>query len=127
MSPPSDAERRRSDTLTFAVLLLAALVCTLLPLPWRLAGIAFAGWGGFLGTRLLGRIAAASRAGQPVSGHLGVAVGLGACLVVVVQLGTQAALLPAELDRQECLAGAGTVTAQQACEEEFAERLPLRR
>jgi len=117
----------RDDRLVFAALLLATLVCTFLPLPFRLAGMLSGMWGVLLGVRLLARLARRARTGRSARGHLGIAVGLGALAVMLLELGTEAAFLPAYQDRQDCLDGANTVAEQHACEQAFTQRLSSRR
>ncbi len=119
-----DADLRlRQDRLIFMTLLVATLVCSFLPLPFALAGIVFGVWGVVQGLRVLGRLARARSAGRRVGGHLAVALGLGAMIVVVLELGGQAVYLRPSLDRQDCLDGATTLAAQQDCDRAFTRRV----
>ena len=111
------------DRRVFLTLLVATLVCSFLPLPFRLAGLGFGIWAVVLGFRLLALLTRRARSGQTARGHLGIAVGLGAIAVMLLDLVGQAVYLPAYLDRQECLDGATTVAAQQVCEKAFEERI----
>jgi hypothetical protein len=120
---PDPGRRVRADLAVFAALLLSTVVCALLPLPFRLAGLGFGAWGAVVGVLLLGTLSRLSRAGRPARGHLGVAVGLGALSVMMLDLVSQAVFLPAHLERQECLAGAGTGIAERECEQAFRERV----
>jgi hypothetical protein len=117
------AERVRSLTRLFGALLVAAVLPLFLPLPWRLAGLAFAVATMAVGARLLFTLAQLRRLGGRGSGFVAVSVGLGLAAVLVVQVGWQAALYPLYRDRDACLAQAPTITAQDRCAEEFSSRL----
>lgn len=115
--------RLRGSTRLFGVLLVAAVLPLFLPLPWRLAGLAFALGTLVVGVRLLFVLAAFRREGGRGSGFLGVSVGLGLAAVLLVQLGLQAALYPIVKDEQDCLARAATLRAEELCRDETERRL----
>lgn len=105
---------------TFAALLLAAVLTATFPVPWQVASLAFTVLALVVGLRAL-VLAFRGRVRGPMSAMLagGVAV---AAFWLVTSLG-MTLLWPAYLDRQECLAGALTVTARHQCENQFQDSL----
>jgi len=100
------------------MLVLAALLASWLPLPWRLGGLAF-GLAGMVAAvhALLVAVRARVRGALPVL--LGVSMAL--CLSWVITASGTLLLWPQERDRQECLAGALTVSAQHECESQYEQ------
>ncbi|GIG35287.1 hypothetical protein [Cellulomonas pakistanensis] len=116
--PPSPESLARLGRLArhFSVWLLAGVVVTLLPLPWRFASIAF----------LVGALVAGVRALVHVL-RTGLRGGMGAMLVAgllvtgLVLVGALGSLVTwrIDADRQACLQGALTRTAEAACERDY--------
>lgn len=116
-------ERLRARTRLFGTLLVSAVVTALLPLPWRLSGLAFGLGTVVVGFQVIFALAATRRAGGRARGFLGVSVGLGVAAVLVVVTLAQAVFYPAVSDLQRCLSTASTLAAQERCTEEFRPRL----
>jgi len=120
-SPIMKATSRR--VLHFLALLLAAVVTSGLPLPWQAASLVFLVAGLVVGIRAF---VLALRGG--VRGGLAVMLGVGVAMAGFVGLGMLSllALWPQQLERQECLAGAVTISATRACEAEFSRSVDER-
>lgn len=110
------AERAR----LVGILLLSSVLVATLPLPWQAAALLFALAALVMGIRtLVGAVRARARGMLP---------GVVAALVVLSALwsfGSTGRLLAwsVEVERQECMAGALTVTATQACEQAYQKGL----
>lgn len=107
----------------FGLAMLAALVTATLPLPWQAAGLAFAILAIVLGLRALRTVWASGMRGTLVPV---LAVGLVFTTLMTVSLGTMLALWPLQLERQDCLRDALTITATEACETQFQQGLTER-
>ncbi len=120
-SPIMRATSRR--VLHFLALLLASVVTSSLPLPWQAASVVFLLVALVVGVRAL---VLAWRGG--VRGGLAVMLGVGVGMAGFVGLGMLSllALWPEQLERQECLAGAVTISATRACEAEFTRSVDQR-
>ena len=103
---------------TFAALMLAAVLTSSFPVPWQAAGLAFTVLALVVGARALVR-AVRARVRGALTGMLIGGVGLAAFWLVVSS--AMALMWPLYLDRQECLAGALTISARQECETRFKE------
>jgi hypothetical protein len=121
-SPPL-AERLSTRTRLFGALLVGAVIAIFLPLPWRLTGLGFGIAAITIGLRLLVALAQWRRSGGRGGGFIGVSVGLGLASVLIVYLSLEAAYYPVVRDRDQCMAQAPTLQAQQRCQDEFSHRL----
>lgn len=132
---PTEAERRTSparepdpagvlkaaeQSRVVGVLLLASVLVTALPVPWQLAAGLFALAALVLGVRGL-VIAVRARARGSLPTFLGILVAMSAVwsLLVLASL----SVLPMLRERQDCLAGALTITAEKQCQREFSQEL----
>ncbi|MDO8105623.1 hypothetical protein Q6348_00235 [Isoptericola sp. b441] len=116
--PPTDEEIAAASFRTRLLLALAAatLVTGLLPLPWGLAGGAFAIAAVVAGVRAM---VAAARARRPTVGVLaGTTVIAG---LVSLYFGSIALLWPLPLELQRCQQDALTISAQHACETQYQQ------
>lgn len=119
--PPPDPEAlARVGRLVrhFGVWLVAGVLVSMLPLPWRLASLAFLVGAAVAGVRALRSVVAAR-----VRGGLApmLAVGLAMTAVLAVSTLGTLALWPADTARQDCLSGALTRSAQAACERDYRD------
>lgn len=117
--PAPDSEIVRTTSrrvLHFLAFLLASVVTSALPLPWQAASLVFVAVGIVVGLRAL---VLAWRGG--VRGGLAATLSVGVALACFVGLGMVSLLAfwPQQLDRQECLAGAVTISANRTCEADF--------
>jgi hypothetical protein len=119
---PEITGRASRRVLLFGVALAAAVAVTALPLPWRLSGLGFAGLAAWTGVRVLLDLTARRRTGQPVSGWLGVTVGLGLAVFLALLFGAQAAFYPLLVDQERCLSGAITYLDREQCRTAFEQR-----
>ncbi len=108
-----DVARR---TRTFAVLMLATLLTGTFPVPWQGASLVFGAIALVVGIRALVRAVRGHVRGAMI-GLLAGGTGLTAFWLVVSAGMTL--MWPLYLDRQECLAGALTVSARHECEATF--------
>ncbi len=99
--------------------MLSSVLVATLPLPWQAAALVFAlaalvvgGWAVVVGARSRAR-------GLLPMLAIGVVIALSWTLILAVQL----ALWPVQQDKQDCLAGALTVSAQSACETQYQKDL----
>lgn len=106
----------------FGLLMLATLVTAAMPLPWQAAGLAFAVATVVVGIRAL---QAAWRAGLRTLVPL-LGVGLAFAMLMSVALGAMLALWPLQVERQDCLRDALTISARETCEADFQESLQER-
>lgn len=103
----------------FGVWMIAAVLVSLLPLPWGAAALAFVVGAVITGIRAL-RTAAKGRVG----GGLAPLVVVGLVLAGMLGLMTLAplAVWSAQSQLQDCLSSAVTVSARSACEQEFEQQ-----
>lgn len=99
---PDPAARALRRARLFGTALLATVVVTVLPLPWRLSGLGFGVIALSAGIRLLVDLARLRRAGRPVGGWPGVAVGLAVSAFVLLVLGGQLAFYPLFAEQERC-------------------------
>jgi len=113
-SPIVRASSRR--VLHFLALLLAAVLTSALPLPWQVGALVFVVAAVVVGLRAL--VLAWSGG---IRGGLVVMLTVGVAVAGFVSLGMLSllALWPQQLERQQCLAGAVTISANRQCEVEF--------
>ncbi|AEI11445.1 hypothetical protein Celgi_0926 [Cellulomonas gilvus ATCC 13127] len=104
----------------FAALLLAGVITGTFPVPWQAASLVFGVLALVVGGRAL-LVALRSRQRGLLTGMLAAGLGITA-MWVVVALG-MTLMWPAQLDRQRCLAGALTITAERTCEAQFEQDL----
>jgi hypothetical protein len=104
----------------FGVWLVAGVLVTLLPLPWRVAAIAFLVGAAVTGVRALRAVLR-----SPLRGGLPAMLAAGLLLTGMVLVGSLGSLATwsVDADRQACLDGALTRTAQAACEREYRDGL----
>jgi hypothetical protein len=112
---PAVDDLRRGVRLV-GILLLSLIVVSQLPLPFRLAGIAFGVAAVVVSLRALGRLSQLRRAGGRPPGQVALSVGMGLASVVTVLLLVDAVAYPVEYEHQRCLAGAMTNTAREDCD-----------
>jgi hypothetical protein len=119
--PPDPEQVARAQSLTrlFGVLVLSSVLVATLPLPWQAAALVFA-----LGALVIGvwalvvSVRAHARGLTPMIG-VGVVIALCWSFLLALQL----ALWPVAQDKQDCLEGALTITAQNACAAQYDEDL----
>lgn len=132
---PTEAERREAaaappdpagtlkaaeQSRTVGVLLLGSVLVATLPMPWRVAAALFALAGLVLGVRaLVTAVRARARGGLPAMLALLVTMSAVWSLAVLTAL----SISPLLQEREECMAGALTVTAQKQCERAFTDGL----
>jgi hypothetical protein len=104
----------------FGVWLVAGVLVTLLPLPWRVASIAF-----LVGAVVTGVRALRAVLRSPLRGGLPAMLAAGLLLTGMVLVGSLGSLAtwPVDADRQACLDGALTRTAQATCERDYQDGL----
>jgi len=107
----------------FGLFMVALIIVTTLPLPLRLAGIAFAVATLWTAVQCLSTLATLHRLGVPVRGRIGVSIGLGVAGVLLAALLFQLAFYPLVEGYERCLGGANTSTAQRACQDQTKQRL----
>jgi hypothetical protein len=122
-TPATPVEDVRRDVRLVGVLLLALIVVSYLPLPFKLAGIAFGLVTVAVSIRALGRLGRLRRDGGQPRGQVALSAGMGLASVVTLMLGYEAATYPVAVDRERCLAGAVTRTAREQCELQYRERI----
>jgi hypothetical protein len=116
-------QRARQRIRLFGLLMAALLIVMTLPLPFRLAGIAFAAGAIFTAIRSLAALAALRRLGVRSRGQVGISLGLGVAGVLLLVLAAELAYYPVVVDFERCSAGANTRTAEKACEQRSQQRL----
>ncbi|WP_146197081.1 hypothetical protein [Serinibacter arcticus] len=116
--PEIDKESRR-DLGRYLLLVLAAVVVTMLRVPWSLAALALAAVAVVVGIRM---ILAARRTPRAIWNPLLVASIAMSGFVAFTSIATLVTL-PAQLALQECSDRALTVSAQAACDAEFSDTL----
>jgi len=103
----------------FGVLMLGSVVVATLPLPWQAAALVFAI--GALGVgvwALIGALRGRTRGLIPLL-SVGAVIAVSWTLILAVQL----ALWPVQQARQDCLEGALTISARNACEQQYERDL----
>jgi hypothetical protein len=118
--PPEVLARIGRLVRQFGVWLVAGVVVGLLPLPWRLATVAFLVGAGWAGVRALVAVGTAR-----LRGGLLPLLTAGLVMVGILLVGTFGSLLTWDLDteRQACLQGALTRSAEAACERDYRDGL----
>ena len=116
-------QRARGRIRLFGLLMAALLIVMTLPLPFRLAGIAFAAGAIFMAIRSLTALASLRRLGVRSRGQVGISLGLGVAAMILLFLAAELVYYPVVADFERCSAGANTRTAQQACEQRSQQRL----
>ena len=110
--------RARRLARTFAVLVLGGVLTGMFPVPWSGVSFAFAIAAIVVGVRaFVVAVRAHARGSLPVLLGVATATALG---WLVVSLAT-ILLWPAQIEHQDCLAGALTQTARQQCDVEFEQ------
>lgn len=118
---PSEAARAaRRQVLHFSLLLLASWLTASLPLPWEASGLAFAVAAVVVGIRAL---RTAVRAGLRDRLAPVLAFGLTFAVLLVLSMAATLVFWPVQMERQECLSGALTISAREACETQFQQSL----
>ena len=120
-SPPDPEAAAHATRLTrlFGVLVLGSVLVATLPLPWQAAGLLFAVAALAVGVRgliIAGRARTRSWCRCSPSGSSS------RCSWTLI-LGVQLALWPVQQDKQECLEGALTISATNACETQYEKDL----
>lgn len=102
------------------LLMFGTLVCSSLPLPWQLAGLAFA-----VAAIVVGVIALRTLARARVRGILPAVVVLALVFsgLSVLSYGATILFWSVSMQRQDCLQGAITVSAQAGCESDYRDAL----
>ena len=121
--PPPDPAKVATivrSTRTFAALMLAAVLTSSFPVPWQAAGLVFTVLALVVGVRALVQAVRAHVRGA-LTGMLVGGVGLSAFWLVVSV--AMSMMWPVYLERQDCLAGALTITARQECEAQFEDSM----
>jgi len=122
-TPATQVEDVRRDVRLVGMLLLALIVVSYLPLPFKLAGIAFGLVTVVLSIRALNRLGRLRRAGGRPRGQVVLSAGMGLAAVVTLMLGYEAVTYPVAVDRERCYAGAVTRGAREQCEARYRERM----
>ena len=122
--PPLDPEVVREATRpvgTVAMLMFATLVVSLLPLPWQPAALVFGLLAVVLGIRSIVRLSRAGLGRSPIIAFL--AAGLAFTSLTMLTVGSGVAVWSIQMDHQECVAGALTIAAQEACTQSYQDAL----
>lgn len=119
--PPPDPElvaRAGRTVRLFGVLLVASVLVSALPLPWRVAALVLAVGAAVAGVRAL---VAASRA--RLAGGLVPMLAVGVALTLLLATSTLQTVLPwsVQVEREDCLRGALTHSAQAGCEQDYQD------
>ncbi len=120
---PEDAQVLGERLRLFLLVTLGLLVVAQLSLPFRLAGILLGVLAGWVGIRLLVRMARLRRAGFRTRGSILVSVGLGLSAVLMFTLVAEAAYYPLAAQLERCRSGANTQTAADACQQAARARI----
>lgn len=121
--PPVDPEAARAASrrvLHFGLLMLATLLTSTLPLPWQVATLGFAVLALVVGVRALVQVWRSGLRGALVSV---LAVGLAFAAMLAASTAGLIALWPVQMERQECLQGALTISATERCESDYRDAL----
>ena len=122
-TPRPDPEAARAASrrvLHFALLLLAGVITSALPLPWQAASLGFVVAALVAGVRALSSVWRAGLRGVLVPM---LAIGLAFTALMSIALASLLALWPVQLERQQCLAGALTIAATEKCQVDFQTTL----
>lgn len=123
-APDPEAVRAASRrVLHFGLLMLASLVTASLALPWQAAGLAFALAAVVMGARAMRAVWRAGLRGALVPV---LAIGLAFAAMLSASLATMLVLWPVQVERQDCLRDALTISAREACEQQFQDALTER-
>ncbi|MEZ0448421.1 hypothetical protein [Cellulomonas sp. ICMP 17802] len=116
-TPPDPEQVARAQSLTrlFGVLVLSSVLVATLPLPWQAAGLVFALGALVVGVRALVVSVRARAGGLTPMIAVGVVIALFWSFLLILQL----ALWPMQQAKQECLQGALTISAQNACAAQY--------
>ncbi|WP_024287077.1 hypothetical protein [Cellulomonas sp. KRMCY2] len=123
---PADPEAVRAasrQVMHFGLLILATLLTASLTLPWQAAALAFAIGAIVVGIRAIRTVWRAGMRGTLVPV---LAVGLALAALMSLSLVTMLALWPLQVDRQDCLRGALTISVREGCETAFQDALTAR-
>ncbi len=117
---PAGARRLAGLVLRFALLMLASLLVSRLPLPWGAAAPLLT-----LAALAVGVAALVQgvRARVRASSHVLVGLGLGLGVVVLLQQALVVALWPITVQLQECRDAALTIAADDACQADYERRI----
>ncbi|NCT89588.1 hypothetical protein GXB85_01270 [Cellulomonas sp. APG4] len=121
--PPVDPEAARAASrrvLHFGLLMLATLLTSTLPLPWQVATLVFAVLAFVVGVRALVQVWRSGLRGALVSV---LAVGLAFAALLAASTAGLIALWPVQMERQECLQDALTISATEKCESDYRDAL----
>ena len=122
--PDPEAARAASRrVLHFALLLLAGLVTSALPLPWQAASLAFVVAALVVGVRALISVWRAGLRGVLVPM---LAIGLAFTALMSMAMVSLLALWPVQLERQQCLTSALTIAASDKCQVDYQHTLENR-
>lgn len=116
-------QQARQRIRLFGLLMIALLVVMTLPLPFRLAGIAFAAGAIWAAVRSLAALASLRRLGVRSRGQVGISLGLGVAGVLMLVLAAELAYYPVVSEFERCSAGANTSAAEQQCEQRSRQQL----
>ena len=123
---PADPEAIRAasrQALHFGLLILATLLTASLTLPWQAAALAFAIAAIVVGVRAIRTVWRAGLRGTLVPV---LAVGLALAALMSLSLVTMLVLWPLQVERQDCLRDALTISAREGCETAFQDALTER-
>ena len=122
---PDPAELREVNRRvgTFVLLVVAAVLTSGLPVPWQLGSLAFAVAAVVTGVWAL---RAASRPSLRQQVAPPVVVGLVFTAFMTMSIGASLILWDAQLERQDCLANALTLRAQEQCEARYEQAVEER-
>lgn len=117
---PAELESATRKVMHFGLLMLASLVMFDRPLPWQAAALALVVAALVVGVRAL---IAVWRTGM--RGVIIPALGVGLLLsgLMASTLTMMLAAWPITVERQECLAGALTISAKEGCESQYSDAL----
>lgn len=104
----------------FGLLFLSALLVSSLTLPWQAASILFALAAVVEGIRALRSVWAAGLRGALVPMLM---VGVGAALMLTMATVGMVALWPIQMEHQNCVQSALTISAKEQCEQDYSTRL----
>lgn len=121
---PESVRRASRQVLHFGLLTLAAMFVSTLALPWQAASLLFAVAAIGVGLRALRTVWKVGLRGAVVPMLV---VGLAFTSLLAVTMAATLTFWPVQVERQECLSGALTISAKQACEHQYEERLQERR
>lgn len=120
--PPDPNSRVLGRTRLFATALIATVVVSMLPLPWRLSGLGFGVIALYTGIRLLADLLALRRAGRTANGWVGVAAGLALSAFLLLMFAGQLALYPLFAEQERCSDRAITHLDASQCQTAFEQR-----